>query len=224
MTPRPGARPLGRAVGRGCFAVLYAARATGCSNVPAAGPVVIAANHTGFLDGALVISMAPRPSHFLVLQRNFEGFIGRLLHWTVRSRSTRAAATARPWGRRSRCSAAVTSSASSRRAGGAGATSPPPARGWPGWPCSPAPPWCPRPAWAPGAPVTSRRRGHGCGPAWSSTSGAPVALDLPDGLPGRGRLELATEQIRTALEAHVQAAARAHGIPLPTDVPPDLLD
>jgi 1-acyl-sn-glycerol-3-phosphate acyltransferase len=44
------------------------------------------------------------------------------------------------------------------------------------------------------------------------------------GLPGRGRLELATEQIRTALEAHVQAAAREHGIPLPTDVPPGLLD
>ena len=59
---------------------------------------------------------------------------------------------------------------------------------------------------------------------WSSTSAPPVVLDLPDGLPGRARLELATEQIRTALVAHVHAAAARHGIPLPTDVPPDLLD
>ena len=82
MTPGPGRARLGRAVGRGCFAVLYAARATGRANVPAAGPVVIAANHTGFLDGALVFAMAPRPSHFLVLQRTFEGFIGHLLRWS----------------------------------------------------------------------------------------------------------------------------------------------
>jgi 1-acyl-sn-glycerol-3-phosphate acyltransferase len=54
--------------------------------------------------------------------------------------------------------------------------------------------------------------------------GPPVTLDLPDGLPGRARLELATEQIRTALVAHIAASATRHGIPLPTDVPPDLLD
>jgi 1-acyl-sn-glycerol-3-phosphate acyltransferase len=51
-----------------------------------------------------------------------------------------------------------------------------------------------------------------------------VVLDLPEGLPGRGRLELATEQIRTALVAHVHAAAARHCIPLPADVPPDLLE
>ena len=39
--------------------------------------------------------------------------------------------------------------------------------------------------------------------------GPPVALDLPEGLPGRARLELATEQIRAALVAHVHAAAGA---------------
>ncbi len=54
--------------------------------------------------------------------------------------------------------------------------------------------------------------------------GAPVVLDLPGGAPGRVRLDLATEQVRAALEAHVHAAAGRHGIPLPTDVPPDLLD
>ena len=41
--------------------LLYAARATGRSNVPARGPLIIAANHTGFLDGGLVLSLAPRP-------------------------------------------------------------------------------------------------------------------------------------------------------------------
>ncbi len=54
--------------------------------------------------------------------------------------------------------------------------------------------------------------------------GAPVVLDLPEGIPGRARLELATEQIRTTLVAHVHAASGRHGIPLPTDVPPDLLN
>jgi 1-acyl-sn-glycerol-3-phosphate acyltransferase len=54
--------------------------------------------------------------------------------------------------------------------------------------------------------------------------GPPVVLDLPEGMPGRARLDLATEQIRTALVAHVRAAEVRHGIPLPTDVPPDLLD
>ena len=51
-----------------------------------------------------------------------------------------------------------------------------------------------------------------------------AVLDLPEGLPGRARLELATEQVRTALVAHVHAAAARHGIPLPADVPPDLLE
>ena len=40
------------------------------------------------------------------------------------------------------------------------------------------------------------------------------------GHPARERLARA----RAALEAHVHAAADRHGIPLPTDVPPDLLD
>jgi 1-acyl-sn-glycerol-3-phosphate acyltransferase len=44
--------------------------------------VVLAANHTGHLDGAIVLAMAPRPSQFLVLARTLEGFGGHLLRWS----------------------------------------------------------------------------------------------------------------------------------------------
>ena len=76
--------------------------------MPATGPVVLAANHTGFLDGALVLSMAPRPSHFLVLAQTFEGFVGRVLRWSGQipidqGRGDRAALGARRW----RCSGAT---------------------------------------------------------------------------------------------------------------------
>ena len=70
----------GHVVGRVLVLALYAARAVGSSHVPRRGPVILAANHTGYLDGAVVLAMAPRPSHFLVLARTFEGFVGHLLH------------------------------------------------------------------------------------------------------------------------------------------------
>ena len=41
---------------------------------------------------------------------------------------------------------------------------------------------------------------------------------------GRVRPDLATEQVRAVLAARVHSAAERHGIPLPTDVPQDLLD
>jgi 1-acyl-sn-glycerol-3-phosphate acyltransferase len=224
VTPGPGRARLGRAAGRACFAVLYAARATGRSNVPATGPVVVAANHTGFLDGALVLALAPRPSHFLVLDKTFEGFVGRVLRWSGQipidqSRGDRVAlGQARevlgrggvvgifPEGGRGRGDFAAAGKGVAWLALQSGATV------------------------VPTACLGTRRTGD-LAASWPRLRsrlvvdfGSPVALDLPDGLPGRARLDLATEQIRAALVAHVRAAEVRHGIPLPTDVPPDLLE
>ena len=214
----------GRFVARVGFALLYAARGTGRSNVPRHGPVVLAANHTGFLDGALVLAMAPRPSHFLVLAHAFEGFVGRLLRWSGQipidqGRGDRRALGQAlevlgrgglvgifPEGGRGRGDLA---------AAGKGVA------------------WLALQSGAPVVPTAclgTRRTGE-LAASWPRLRsrlvvdfGVPVVLDLPEGLPGRARLELATEQIRTALVGHVRAAAERHGIPLPTDVPPDLLD
>ena len=59
----PGRQRLARHLGHAILVLLYDTRAAGRSNVPATGPVVIAANHTGFLDGALVMThgAAPEP-------------------------------------------------------------------------------------------------------------------------------------------------------------------
>lgn len=210
-------------VGRTGFALLYAARAAGRSNVPPGGPVVLAANHTGFLDGALVHAMAPRPSHFLVRAQNFEGRVGRMLRWSgqipiEQGRGDRRAlgqaleVLARggvlgifPEGGRGRGDLATA---------GKGVA------------------WLALQSGAPVVPTAclGTRRTGGLAASWPRLRsrlvvdfGPPVVLDLPEGLPGRARLELATEQIRAALGSHVRAAAQRHGIPLPTDVPPDLL-
>ena len=222
--PGPGRAGLGHRVARFLFFLLYSARSAGRANVPRRGAVILAANHTGYLDGALVLSMAPRPSHFLVLAQNFEGRVGHLLRWSgqipiEQGRGDRAAlGQARlvlgregvvgifPEGGRGRgdFSAAAKGVA-----------------------------WLALQSGAPVVPTAclGTRRTGDLAASWPRLRsrlvvdfGEPVALDLPDGLPGRARLDLATEQIRAALVAHVHAAALRHGIPLPTDVPPDLVD
>lgn len=226
MTAAPGALRgrAGHLVGRVGFALLYAARGAGRRNVPRDGPVVLAANHTGFLDGALVLAMSPRPSHFLVLGRMFEGHVGRLLRWSgqiplEQDRGDRRALGQAlevlgrggvvgifPEGGRGR---------GDLSAAGKGVA------------------WLALQSGAPVVPTAclGTRRTGAPAASWPPLRsrlvvdfGPPVVLDLPDGLPGRARLDLATEQIRTALLTHVHAASARHGIPLPTDVPPDLLD
>lgn len=214
----------GHVVGRVLVLALYAARVVGSANVPRRGPVVLAANHTGYLDGAVVLAMAPRPSHFLVLAANFAGFVGHLLRWSgqiplAQGRGDRRALGQAlevlgrggvvgifPEGGRGRGDLASAGKGVAWLALQSGA------------------------AVVPTACLGTRRTGELASwwPPFRSRLvvdlGPPVVLDLPEGLPGRVRLELATEQIREALVAHVHAAAERHGIPLPTDVPPDLLD
>ncbi len=48
-------------------------------NVPTDGPLLLAGNHTGFLDGPLIAGVAPRPVHFLVKKEMFVGPLGPIL-------------------------------------------------------------------------------------------------------------------------------------------------
>lgn len=53
----------------------------GAGHVPAAGPVILAGNHTGFLDGPLIVGLGPRPVHFMVKKEMFRGPFGPALRW-----------------------------------------------------------------------------------------------------------------------------------------------
>ena len=54
-------------------------RTHGESNVPSHGPVILAANHIGWLDGPVLFLKAPRPAHALVKRELFVGKTGRFL-------------------------------------------------------------------------------------------------------------------------------------------------
>lgn len=49
------------------------------ANVPTTGALLIAGNHTGFLDGPLIVGVAPRPVHFLIKKEMFVGPLGPIL-------------------------------------------------------------------------------------------------------------------------------------------------
>jgi 1-acyl-sn-glycerol-3-phosphate acyltransferase len=55
-------------------------RVTGRELVPADGPVLFASNHSGLLDGPLVVIEAPRPVRCLVKNEVFVGPLGQFLH------------------------------------------------------------------------------------------------------------------------------------------------
>jgi 1-acyl-sn-glycerol-3-phosphate acyltransferase len=56
-------------------------RVLGTENLPANGPVLLAGNHSGFLDGPIVMIMLPRPSAFLVKSELYSGPLRRVLNF-----------------------------------------------------------------------------------------------------------------------------------------------
>ncbi|MBD8077743.1 1-acyl-sn-glycerol-3-phosphate acyltransferase [Cellulosimicrobium arenosum] len=70
-----------RWVGRFLARVVWATRVEGTEHVPDDGPVVLAANHTGVVDGPIVLGVAPRPLHVLVKEEMFVGPVG----WVLRA-------------------------------------------------------------------------------------------------------------------------------------------
>lgn len=69
-------RALARLVMRGAFR----ARVFGVEFLPLGGPVLLAGNHTGFLDGPFVYAVLPRPASFLVKS---ELYVIRPLAWAL---------------------------------------------------------------------------------------------------------------------------------------------
>jgi len=74
---------------RALFHRHYDVHLHGAERVPAAGPVILAPNHVGWLDGPLLVCTAPRPVHAMVKQEEFVGHTGRFLTATGQIRLDR---------------------------------------------------------------------------------------------------------------------------------------
>lgn len=203
---------------------LYATRVAHPERMPRSGPVIAVINHTGFLDGPFAFGCLPRPGQFLVLDKNFTGVIGTLLTWSGQIPLDQSHGDRRalgqalevlrrggllglfPEGGRGRGDLAEAGKGAAWLALQSGATV------------------------VPVACLGTRATGD-LAASWPRARsplvldlGAPFTIEPIAGVPGRVRLERATEQIRSRHATHVSAAAQRHGIPLPTDIPPDLME
>lgn len=224
VAPAPWRAQLGRRVGGAAFRSLYAVRVAGDSHVPPRGPVILAANHTGYLDGAFVHSVAPRPTHFLVLKQTFDTAAGPLLRLSGQI----------PIDQQVGDRAALGQAMAVLGRGGVVGIFPEGGRG-PGdlSVAHRGVAWLALQSQAPVVPVAclgTRAAGQHAD-AWPrlrsplvADFGEPVVPVVPVGVPGRARLAAVSEQVRVALAAHVRAASARHGIPLPLDVPEGLLE
>lgn len=68
-----------RWIGTWCFYVGYRLRVWHRERIPAAGPVVVVANHSAMVDGPLLYGMLGRRSSFLIKQEMFRGPLGWVL-------------------------------------------------------------------------------------------------------------------------------------------------
>ncbi len=68
-------------IARWLFRPFYRIRMHGRYRVPAAGPVVMVANHSAAVDGPLLLGLPRRPTVFLVKHEMFRGPLSPLLHW-----------------------------------------------------------------------------------------------------------------------------------------------
>lgn len=60
----------------------YPVTVHGREHVPDRGPVILAGNHVGLLDGPLLALFSPRPAHVMTKIEMFDGFLGTLLRAT----------------------------------------------------------------------------------------------------------------------------------------------
>ena len=205
-------------IGRFLAHGVWAAEVTGAHHVPLDGPVILAANHTGVVDGPLVIGVAPRPVHMMVKEAAFVGPVGTVLraagHIPVDGTGGRPALVAAtavlrrgdavgifPEGNRGRGDAATAFGGVAWLAVNGGA---------PVVPC---------------AVLGTRRTGEGVGhiPGLRRRVvvefGEPLHLERRTGVSGRDAIAHANETIRMTLSALVMRASERTGIALPTDDP-----
>lgn len=210
----------GRAIGNRLVKLGYRARSVHPERVPATGPVLIVSNHTGFLDGPVVFCLAPRTVHFLVKKSYFKSVWGKVLTGVgqipieQRTGDREALAAAKsllgrgyavgifPEGTRGSGTVESAHQGAAWLALQTGATI------------------------VPAATLGTRGTGNGR-ESWPKPGarirvvfGEPFDLPAYDGVPGRQKLALATEQIRTRLADQVRDAIAETGMELPTDAPP----
>ncbi|WP_298805452.1 1-acyl-sn-glycerol-3-phosphate acyltransferase [uncultured Pseudokineococcus sp.] len=207
----------GKPVGWVLSRTLWSVTRHGLDNVPADGPVLLASNHLGFLDGPLLMGMAPRGTHFLVKKEMFTGPLGVVLRGCGQI----------PVDRTGDRGALVTAVGVLRRGGSVGVF-PEGTRGRGDVAAMQSGvTWLALQTGAPVVPVAllGTKRAGG-----SRTDlprprqpvhvvfGEPVSLTPRAGVPRRDALQQATEDLRGAMTAHVHAAVDLTGMPLPDDV------
>lgn len=72
----------GRPASRWLIRRRYDVREHGTGRVPPQGPLIVAANHTGIIDGPLLAIFGPRPVHALTKEEMFRGRLGPWLRVT----------------------------------------------------------------------------------------------------------------------------------------------
>ncbi|MBN2177084.1 MAG: 1-acyl-sn-glycerol-3-phosphate acyltransferase [Demequinaceae bacterium] len=195
--------------------VYWRTKIKGADAVPGKGPVVIIANHVGFIDGPVAVGITPRPSHYLVKKEMFKHGLGLILRasgqieveGTGREALVRAKAVLDrggvmgvfPEGTRG------TGDASSVAGGAA---------------------WLALHGNAPVVPLAlfgTRRTGESVniwprpGRKLLAIFGRPFTLDVPQGLTGRERRKFSEEMVAKALQDHVRICEAQSDIPLPSD-------
>jgi len=214
--------PLGprwsRWVGRFLARVVWNTSVVGRQNVPADGPVLLAANHTGVIDGPILLGVAPRGAHVLVKEEMFVGPLGWLL------RAAGQISVDREGGR-----AALTTSLGVLKRGGVVGIFPEGNRGRGDATNARAGiAWLALNGHAPVVPVAvigTRRTGEsvnhvpGLRRRMVIEFGAPIVVERSATVTGREALVTANDAIRTALADLVTSASARSGLSLPTDDP-----
>lgn len=213
-TPGRWARPIGWFLAH----VVWRTEVIGRENLPIEGPVVIAANHTGLMDGPLVFAVAQRPVHMLVKASMFRGPMKPLLlgagQIPVNGQEPRAALTAAMWLLQSNSVVGLFPEGSRGRGDlthtRAGAA------------------WLALNADARVVPVAvlgTRRTGQRIGaiPGFRRRIviefGPPISVARAPGTSGKQALEAANARIRHAILNLLTAAVSRTGMALPDDVP-----
>lgn len=193
---------------------LWNTRVIGGENVPRTGRILVAANHTGIVDGPLLHGVIPRESHIIIKEEMFTGVIGFLMRNAgqipVDRRNGRAALQTAlallnedrlvgvfPEGSRGRGDVKQTKAGIAWLAVRSG---------------SPV-----LPAAILGTRPSGKKPGHVPGPRARLTVvfGEPFAASSPDAGVGRAAVSEAMGRIQTGLSEHVNGAAAEYGIPLP---------
>ncbi len=80
-TLKPPVRTGVRLVGTGLARSILSLKVEGTHHVPSDGPVLLAGNHSGILDGPLVFFVSPRPASLLTKSDVFVGIWARACGW-----------------------------------------------------------------------------------------------------------------------------------------------